>query len=347
MQDLASPAPRLGDPDLVSGDVLLSLIADAVICADEDGRILFFNRAAEKSFGYGASEAIGQHVNMLLPERYRAEHVNQVHSFALSHGDSDRLMGRSREVWGRRKSGEEFPAEATVSRHTVNGKPILTVVHRDVSDRKKLEQQRETIARELDHRVRNVLSVVNSLVQLSARGAATVDAFKRSLLGRLAALANTQKALRFGARQSASLKELLLAELDQYRAGDGANVVIDVPPVALRATVAQNLALAFHELATNSAKYGALSVTGGRVAITSAFVAGGEASPLSIEWRETGGPVVKPPSRQGFGTALIQQAVRGTPGAEIDMQFLPEGLVCRMTFPAIAAEKAGAELLAS
>lgn len=339
MQDSALLSPLSAELDMVSGDVLMDLIADSVICADDDGRILLFNRAAEGAFGYLASEVIGQHVEMLLPPRFREDHAHQVRSFALGGGSSDRLMGHDREVWGHRKNGEEFSAEATVSRHTIKGRTILTVVLRDISERKKLEQQREAIAGELDHRVRNVLFVVNSLVRLSAKTAENVEEFKQSLLGRLSALANTQSALRFGAQQSASLSELLLGELKQYRTKDGRNIVIEGPHVALGASVARNLALAFHELATNSAKYGALNVPAGRVTVTCTFMAEGRASSLLIEWRERGGPLVKPPGRQGFGTTLINQVIRGIAGAEVSTEYLPEGLVCRMTLPAALFEE--------
>ena len=94
---------------------VLALVADAVICTDEVGRILIFNQAAEQSFGYSASEVIGQRVEMLLPENQRAEHVRQVRNFGLGDGAANRLMGRRREVRGRRKNGDEFPAEAMVS----------------------------------------------------------------------------------------------------------------------------------------------------------------------------------------------------------------------------------------
>lgn len=125
---------------LMSVDVL-ALIADAVICTDEDGRIILFNRAAEQSFGYSTPEVIGQHVEMLLPKRHRAEHAHQVRSFASGGGAANRLMGHQREVWGRRKNGEEFPSEATVSRHSVDGRTILTAVHRDITERKELEKR--------------------------------------------------------------------------------------------------------------------------------------------------------------------------------------------------------------
>lgn len=337
MQDPTLLEPLSLQSALMSVDIL-SLIADSVICTDEDGRIVAFNRAAEESFGYSAGEVIGQQVEMLLPLRHRAEHVRQVSSFAVEDSVANRLMGHRRQVWGRRKNGEEFPTEAMVSRQTSNGTTILTVVHRDITERKELEEQRETIARELDHRIRNLLSVVSSLVSLSARSAGSVGQFKDSLLKRLSALAATQAALRYGARQSISLSELLLAELAQYRTPDGTNVIIEVPSVSVGSTPAQSLALAFHELATNSAKYGALSAAGGRVTVTSTLTGEGDKCQLVVEWRDAGGPPVKPPTRQGLGTTLIKEVVGRTFRGDVILEYPPEGLICRMTLPKAAVE---------
>ena len=316
---------------------VLALVADSVICTDEEGRILVFNQAAEQSFGYSASEVIGQQVEMLLPQSDRSEHVREVRRFALEDGAASRIMGHRREVRGRRRNGEEFPAEAMVSRQTIDGRTVLTVVLRDITERKELEELREAAARELDHRMRNLLSVVNSLVSLSAASAVSVEEFKESLTGRLRALDTAQRAL-LGKQKDASLRELFLAELAQYQAPDGANVTIEGPPVSVGPRAAQILTLAVHELATNSAKYGALRNADGRVAITSDFRGDGDEGLLVIEWREAGGPPVKPPERQGFGTTLIKHVVAKALRAEVAMEYRPEGLVCRMTLPKATVE---------
>lgn len=336
MQDPAPLAPPSLQPALNVG--VLALVADSVICTDEDGRILVFNPAAEQTFGYSAGEVIGQRVEMLLPQGDRSEHVHQVRDFALGDGAANRLMGHRREVRGRRKNGDEFPAEAMVSRQTIDGRTILTVVHRDITERKELEELREAAARELDHRMRNVLSVVHSLVSISAASAVSVVDFKESLTRRLASLAATQSTLRFGAGQSTGLSELFLAELAQYQTPDGANVAIEGPPVSVGPRAAQILALAVHELATNSAKYGALSKAGGRVAVTFVFEEEEDSGLLVIQWREAEGPTVKPPERQGFGTRLIKQVVAKALRADVAMDYRPEGLVCRMTLPRAALE---------
>lgn len=318
---------------------VLTLVADSVICTDEDGRILVFNPAAEQSFGYSASEVIGQRVEMLLPERHRTDHVRQVRSFASEDGSATRLMGHRREVWGRRKNGDEFPAEAMVSRQMVEGRMILTVVHRDITERKELEVLREAAAREIDHRMRNLLSVFGALVSLTAASAKNVEDFKESLTGRLKALAATQNALRFDAQHRTDLSELFHAELQQYRTPDGANVMIEVPPFPVAPKAAQILALAIHELATNSAKYGALRDAAGRVTVTSAFEGEGD-SRLSIQWLESGGPPVEAPTRKGFGTDLITQLVQRALRADVALDYRPEGLVCRMTLPRAEVEDA-------
>lgn len=331
---LSSPLPLMptAAPAVISEDVL-SLIADSVICTDADGRILVVNHAAAQSFGYGASEMIGHPVEVLLPESERSDHVRQVRKFALGGGAANRLMGRRREVRGRRKNGDEFPAEAMVSRHTVDGRTVLTVVVRDITERKALEDLREAVSRELGHRMKNMLSVVNSLISLSAVNAVSVAEFKDSLMGRMRALAVSQNALQFGEKLSTSLSELLAAELAQFKASGEANLAIEVPPVPVGARAAQMLALAVHELATNSAKYGALGSVGGRVALTSAVQEEGGARVLLIKWQEDGGPPVSPPSRQGFGTTLITQVVARALRADVTLDYNPEGLVCRITVP--------------
>jgi PAS domain S-box-containing protein len=335
MQGSAQPEPP-GLQFALNIDVL-ALVADSVICTDESGRILIFNQAAQQAFGYSESEVIGQPVEMLLPQSDRAEHVRYVHNFASGDGAAIRLMGHRREVRGRRKNGDEFPAEAMVSRQTIDGKTILTVVVRDITERKELEELREAAARELDHRLRNVLSVVNSLISLGAASATNVDEFKESLTGRLNALAKTQSAL-LGKQKSTSLRELFLAELAQYRTPGGANVAIEGPSVSVGPRAAQILALAVHELATNSAKYGAIRKAGGRVAVTFALEGEGDSGLIVIKWQEAGGPPVKPPKRHGFGTRLIEQVVARALQADVAMEYRPEGLICRMSLPRATVE---------
>ena len=127
-----------------SGSDILALIGDGVVSTDGSGRILLFNRAAEEIFGYEADEILGETVEILLPRRFRARHVSDVKAFAADSEATRRIMGHRRDVLGQRKNGEEFPVEATLSRHVLSGNTTLTVVIRDVSERRHLEQELET-----------------------------------------------------------------------------------------------------------------------------------------------------------------------------------------------------------
>src|SRR5215216_2301874 len=117
-------------PDLFSS--FLAISADAVIAVDDEQRIVFFNEGAERIFGWTAAEVDGQYLEVLLPERFRSSHRGHVHGFGAAHGQA-RLMGERQEISGQRKSGEEFPAEASIERIVLNGKSIYAAVLRDVS----------------------------------------------------------------------------------------------------------------------------------------------------------------------------------------------------------------------
>lgn len=334
-----SSASTSDQPSVAAIDVL-QLITDSVICTDASGRVLLFNRAAEKSFGYSLAEMLGQSINILLPQRHRAQHANQVETFGLEAGTSNRLMGERREVWGCRKNGEEFAAEATISRHSLDGRTILTVVHRDISERKKLDERREVIAHELDHRIKNVISVVSALVTLTAKSASSVKQLRDTLNQRLSCLAATQSLLTRASGESVEFAELLGAELAPYRSSDGTNVCISGMTVTLRTSAVQPLALVIHELATNSAKYGAFSQPTGRVTftVTADFDALNDSRQLAIEWREAGGPLALTPDRLGFGSHLIEQMIKSIFRGEVTFDYRPEGLICRMIIPAAALE---------
>ncbi len=320
-------------PKLTEIDVL-PFIAESVICTDGDGRIILFNRAAERSFGYPAVDVLGENIGMLLPERHRAQHAVHMRAFGLEDGVSSRLMGAQREVWGLRKTGEEFAAEATVSRHSLNGRTILTVVHRDITERRELEKQLEAISHELDHRIKNVLSVVSALISLTARNVLNVTEFRDSLQARLHSLAATQIFLARGKGKNFDLNSLLKDELAHYRSSNGENIRIEGTTVALRTSSVQPLALVFHELATNSAKYGAISKPGGYVTVVSEITSAAIGRQFVIEWRETGGPLVKAPDRAGFGSILIQQMIERVFHGAVAFDYQPKGFVCRMAMPA-------------
>ncbi|HTS51187.1 MAG TPA: histidine kinase dimerization/phosphoacceptor domain -containing protein [Bryobacteraceae bacterium] len=154
---------------------VIDLAEDAIISIGEDQRILLFNQGAARIFGYSAQEAIGKPLDILLPERMAKLHRTQVNEFSHS-GLTTRRKNERTQIWGRRKDGTEFPAEASISRVDAGGRILLTVILRDITERvahdQKLEEsvrEKEALLREIHHRVKNNLQVMSSLLGLQAR----------------------------------------------------------------------------------------------------------------------------------------------------------------------------------
>src|ERR687889_155836 len=166
-------------PALFAG--LLAISADAVIAVDEEQRIIFFNEGAERIFGYTADEVGGQYLAMLLPERFRPTQRGHVEGFGAAHGRA-RLMGERQEISGLRKSGEEFPAEASIQRMEIDGHNIYAAVLRDVSARYQAEEALHEAIRARDdmmgivsHDLRNPASAVKMLARSILEGAERVE----------------------------------------------------------------------------------------------------------------------------------------------------------------------------
>ena len=331
--DFQRPEMALIEPRLLFGanfEDILSLIGDAVVITDTNGKIVLFNRASEGLFGYSSSEVIGHLIDVLIPVRFQNQHREDHGRFIAARVEARRAMGAEREVLGRRKDGTEFAVEVTLSRQLMDGHPIATAVIRDVSDRKVEEKQRQMVADEVAHRLRNMMAVVTSIVSLTARAASSAAEFKNALLGRLAAISRTNESLIRRSWSEASLRELIESELGPYQSEDG-RIALEGPDLAIDRDVAVALALVFHELATNAAKYGALSTSTGRIEVRwQATVS--EKRWLELSWQETGGPVVSPPTRRGFGTELISRSLRGHHG-EAELTYLAAGVSCSLRLP--------------
>ncbi|WP_375460950.1 sensor histidine kinase [uncultured Enterovirga sp.] len=210
--------------------------------------------------------------------------------------------------------------------------PIRMVgVSLDVTQRKFAEERQHLLIRELHHRVKNTLSTVQAIVGSTARGATTIDDFYRDFTGRIMSLANTHSILTEELWQRASLHDLLSKELDLYDDGH-ARVRVSGPEVELPSDYAVPLGMAFHELATNAAKYGALSNGEGHVDVTWSVDPDGDAKRLHLSWIEAGGPPVATPQRQGFGTRLLERVLTAQVKAEIGTDYDPGGLKLSMTF---------------
>jgi len=208
---------------------------------------------------------------------------------------------------------------------------VLTFV--DISERKRAEERTSLLMRELDHRVKNILAIVSSVISQTLRTSESPAAFAARMEGRITAIARAHSSLTHeGGRSLASLKELIERELAPYD-HSGKNLEIAGPDATLTPKASLSLALAIHELASNASKYGALSTPNGRLSVTWRCEGDDEHPRLVLIWSESEGPPVTPPTRKGFGTTLIERALSYDLDGIVDRQFDPAGLRCTIDIP--------------
>jgi two-component sensor histidine kinase len=203
----------------------------------------------------------------------------------------------------------------------------------DITDRKEAEERQALLVRELDHRAKNTLAVVQAALELTP--AADLQSFTQAIKGRVAALARAHALLSAARWSGADLRALLEAELLPFLgaapAGNG-RVELGGPELTLAPHAAQALSMVVHELATNATKHGALSVPDGRVSV--AWRLDPDAGVLRLRWAEEGGPPVPgEPARRGFGSRVIETTVRRQLGGTLLRAWAPTGLVCEITVP--------------
>ena len=200
----------------------------------------------------------------------------------------------------------------------------------DVTERRRAEERQQLLMREVDHRAKNALAVVQATLSLTR--APDTASYVRVVTGRVAALARAQTLLADDRWHGADLRSLLEGELAPFLGSDQ-RAVLDGPPVALPAHAAQPLGMAVHELATNAVKYGGLSVPTGRVTLTW-YLDGGSDGLLQLRWAEEGGPPVKgSPTRRGFGSRVVEGTVRGQLAGAVAFTWEPIGLACDIQVP--------------
>ena len=204
----------------------------------------------------------------------------------------------------------------------------------DVTERKEGEAHLRLLLRELTHRSKNLLAVIQAMARQTARHAGSIDAFLDQFGARLQALAASHDLLVRESWYGAALQELVRSQLAAYIDRDQSQIAIEGPAVALKPEAAQNLGLALHELAANAARFGALSVPEGRVSVAWDRVPADDGEALTLDWREELGPRVKMRRKKGFGSMVIERNLALALEAKVDLDFEPDGLHCRIVIPA-------------
>lgn len=315
---------KLVDQQMRSMASIVESSDDAIVSKNLDGIITNWNRGAERVFGYTAEEAIGQSITIVIPEDRRNEEVEILNR--IRRGERIDHFETVRQ----RKHGSLIVVSLTVSPvKTAEGKIVgASKIARDITEQKRNQEQITTLAREAEHRSKNLLASVQAIVNLSHSD--TLDGLKAAIEGRIQALANVHSLFVEARWVGAELSAIANQELAPYFAADRTRVRIDGPPTLLEPTAAQAVAVTLHELATNAAKYGSLSNSAGRIDLTWQYGTDGH---LLLRWIETGGPPARKPTRKGFGSRVIEQMIKQLPG-KLRFDWRAEGLVCEISFRA-------------
>lgn len=206
----------------------------------------------------------------------------------------------------------------------------------DITERARAAERRQFLINELNHRVKNTLATVQSIAHQTLRPGQSPGEARSLLTARLIALSGAHDILTRENWETADLRDIVAQALGPFEPEAGARFDVQGPSMRIAPRAAVALAMALHELATNAAKYGALSTEAGRVSVTWSLSAGDGQSRLVLDWRERGGPPVTPPSRKGFGSRLLLQGLTADLGAAAQIGYEPGGLTCRIDAPLVA-----------
>jgi PAS domain S-box-containing protein len=216
-----------------------------------------------------------------------------------------------------------------------SGKPhLIAGSASEITDQKLAEQHKELLADEMRHRARNLTAIVQAIARMSRpKNQPEANKYIDVFMGRLMTLLNTGGIVLSSTARTAGLRAILEATLAPFGSDDiRARISVDGPDILLSEHTAGGLALAFHELTTNAIKYGALSVEGGTIRVAWSLTPGEQGERFVMQWSETGGPPVRPPSSEGFGGAVIRQSIARERQPKIELDYLPTGLSCRFEF---------------
>jgi PAS domain S-box-containing protein len=290
-----------------------------------DGRFLRFNKALSRILGWPAEELIAKsfqeltHPDDLQTELAQLQQLREgtIDSYSMDKRD---LRKDGTVVWIRRTASCVRKSDGSID--------YLVSVVQDISGRKRAEEQVHLLMREANHRVKNLLSLVQVIARQTAAG--NPEDFIERFTERIKALAANQDLLGRDQQRGADLEDLACAQLAPFADLIGSRIAVRGPRLHLNAAAAQAIGLAIHELATNAGKYGALSTGNGRVDV--GWQRDGER--FSMNWTERDGPPVRPPQRRGFGNTVIDSMVKRTVDGEVRLDYAPPGLEWHLMCPA-------------
>lgn len=294
--------------ELGRASALLRLIGDSspdlIYAKDRDSRLLYANSAAQKVIGLPMEEIVGRCDLDWAVDAGEAQEIMANDRRVVERGETLDLDETFTDPSGRTRYFRSVKAPLRSPAGAIVG---VVGVTSDMTARREAEERERLLAREVDHRSKNLLAVVQSVVQL-ARAEDTAS-FKQAVIGRIQALGRAHSLLAASRWEGVELRTLIEEELAPFTGRERKNFSIEGPSLLLKPEVAQAMAMVVHELATNAAKYGALSAPGGTVALNWALDGLGKEQRLRLRWVERGGPEVQAPARDGFGSTVIRSSI--------------------------------------
>lgn len=301
-------------------EAVLESVSDAFYALDTDWRFVVFNRAAEAYFGVSREAVLGHDLWEVFPQG-RGTSFETYCRAAMDEGASSSFETRSRLRPDRVVELRIVPMRG--------GGVALSLT--DITERKTADARQRLLANELNHRVKNSLATVQAIAAQSLRGPQVSAEARERFMARLVALARANDMLVAETWTGASLGSVAAQMANPH--GDDERFTIAGPEVRLAPQTATALALGLHELATNAAKFGALSTAEGRVSLTWSLDGEGAARRLRLTWRETGGPPVGTPGHPGFGSRLIERGLASELKANVQLIYAPSGVVFNLIAP--------------
>lgn len=305
---------------------------DAIVSKDLNTIITSWNHGAERLFGYTAEEAIGRSVTMLIPDDHQDEEPRIIERIRRG----ERV--ESFETVRKRKDASLFPVSLTISpvRNAAGQIIGASKIARDITSAKESEHRIKMLMREVNHRVKNQYSVILSMIRETNKRAENPTDFERQVRERIMALSRSHDLLVTGDWKGVSVLELLLSQTKPF--GNEGRISVSGPSVILDANAVQYLGIAFHELATNSAKYGVLSGDRGAISVTWDVSGLGAERLFQLTWNETDGPGVRTIGQGGFGTVVLKRVAPEAVGGKGNLDYDEHGIVWTLEAPLTAVE---------
>ncbi|MBE9169871.1 PAS domain S-box protein [Pleurocapsales cyanobacterium LEGE 06147] len=307
------------------GKIVEASVSEAYVFASESCRFELVNCGARENLGYTMEE-----LRLLTPWDLKPEYSKKDFLDALKPLRNGKVKVVQFETLHLRKDGSTYPVSVNVQFFPADGGVFFASIT-DITERRAKEAHEKLLLNEMNHRVKNVLTIVQILARQTAE--TNPEFYLDRLSARISGLAASHDVLVENSWQDLPFQDIIYSQLGHFRHLIGRRIIIRGPSIKVKAEAAQGFGLALHELATNASKYGALSVSDGCITITWKEIDTDNGQHLHMSWVESGGPLVIAPSRAGFGSLMLKEMLAYQLGCNVKIDYHPSGLQCSFTVP--------------